>query len=53
MLGKFKDNNGWHIDAEQNMAALVRANVQVTPSPKAQDVQEIIRKEILNLLQAR
>ena len=50
MLGKFKDNNGWHIDAEQNMAALVRANVQVTPSPKPQDIQEIIRKEILNLL---
>ena len=53
MLGKFKDNNGWHIDAEQNMVALVRSNVQVTPPSEPQDMQEIIRKEILNLLQAR
>ena len=53
MLGKFKDNNGWHIDAEQNMVALVNANVQATPPSEPQDMQEIIRKELLKLLQAR
>ncbi len=50
MLGKFKDNNGWHIDSDQNMVALVNANVQVTRPSQPQDIQEIIRKEILNLL---
>ena len=50
MLGKFNDNNGWHIDAEQNMVELVNASVQVTRPSQSQDIQEIIRKEILNLL---
>ena len=53
MLGKFNDNNGWHIDAEQNMVELVNTTVQVTRPSQNQDMQEIIRKEILNLLQAR
>lgn len=51
MLGTFNDNNGWHIDAEECLEALVRADIPQAREP--QDVQEIIRNEIINLLQAR
>jgi hypothetical protein len=51
MLGTFNDNNGWHIDAEECLEALVRADIPQAREP--QDIQEIIRNEIINLLQAR
>jgi len=54
MLGQFNDNNGWHIDAEECMEALVRADLHSIAQPrKPEGVQEIIRKEVLKLLQAR
>jgi hypothetical protein len=54
MLGEFNDNNGWHIDAEECMEALVRADIQTITQPREPEgLQEIIRKEVLKLLQAR
>ena len=51
LMATFNDNNGWHIDAEECLEALVRADIPQAREP--QDVQEIIRNEIINLLQAR
>jgi len=54
MLGEFNDNNGWHIDADECMEALVRADIQSITQPREPErLQEIIRKEVLKLLQAR
>lgn len=50
MLGKFNDNNGWHVDVDECLEALVRADIPT--APVASDIQETIRKEIINLLQA-
>ncbi len=49
MLGNFNGNNGWHIDVDECLEALVRADIPT--APPAPDIQEIIRKEIINLLQ--
>lgn len=50
MLGTFNGNNGWHIDQDECLEALVRADIPT--APVASDIQETIRKEIINLLQA-
>ena len=49
MLGKMNDNNGWHIDAEKTAEVLVHADLQSSVKPK-EDIQEIIRKEVLRLI---
>jgi hypothetical protein len=49
MLGRFNDNNGWHIDVDECLEALVRADIPSPPKPT--DIQEMLRLEIINLLQ--
>lgn len=54
MLGEFNNNTGWHVDAEECMTALVRADIHsISQQREPEGLQEIIRKEVLKLLQAR
>ena len=54
LTGEYQDNNNWSIDAEECLENMIKADIpSLTQQRNPEGVQEIIRKEVLKLLQAR
>jgi len=54
MAGDFNDNNGWHIDADEVLEAMIGSDLARLSQPKGkEDVKEFIEKEIRLLLRSR
>ena len=49
MLGKLNDNNGWHIDSDDVLEKMAKADLQAITQPK-ENISEFIKREIKLLL---
>tara|TARA_R110002153_G_scaffold250919_1_gene407777 strand:- start:1279 stop:3894 length:2616 start_codon:yes stop_codon:yes gene_type:complete len=54
MIGEFKDNNGWHIDADEVLEKMIGSDlVRLTQRKPEKDLKEFIRKQTRLLLRSR